>query len=284
VTPLLKVIIVSAYSDMGNIRVAMNRGAFDFLGKPINFQDLETTLAKTVKHAADLRQMLHSAEENHLLRMFVHSGIVDRVLPLVRGPDVVSGEREEATVVFLDIKDFTPVTRHETPDKVIQRLNANFDAIAPELTSRGGMVDKFVGDAVMAVFRGPEHLERTLDACLAARRQLQEMASRVGEHSPYSHGVCVGVDSGELVRGSIGARALGRFDYTVLGDVVNTAARLASLADRDQILIRAELSTRIEGSFEYRAADGKTVPAPAASGVVLSVVRHVESRKPPPGL
>jgi len=256
VRPLLKVIVVTAYSDMSNIRVAMNRGAFDFLGKPINYQDLETTLSKTVKQVAEVRQMLHSVEENQLLRMFVHSGILERVVPLVRGPDVVSGQREEATVAFLDVKDFTPVTRQELPDVVVRRLNANFDVIAPELASRGGMVDKFVGDAVMAVFRGPGHLERALEGCLAARQQLQAMAARSGRESPYAHGVCAGLDSGELVYGSIGARALGRLDYTVLGDVVNTAARLASQADREQILVRAELAARL-GAFECHAAEGK---------------------------
>src|SRR5262249_20867748 len=155
--------------------------------------------------------------EDQLLRMFVHSGIVERVVPLLRGPDVVSGQREEATVAFLDVKDFTPVTRKELPDVVVRRLNANFDVIAPELTSRGGTVDKFVGDAVMAVFRGPGHLERALEGCLAARQQLQAMAARSGQESPYVHGVCAGIDSGELVYGSIGARALGRLSYTVLG-------------------------------------------------------------------
>ncbi|HYV43740.1 MAG TPA: protein kinase [Myxococcaceae bacterium] len=277
VRPLLKVIVVTAYSDMSNIRVAMNRGAFDFLGKPINFQDLETTLAKTVKQAAEIRRMLGSVEENQLLRMFVHSGIVERLVPLVRGPDVAGGEREEATVAFLDVKDFTPVTRRELPDAVIRRLNANFDVITPELTSRGGMVDKFVGDAVMAVFRGSGHLERALDACLAARQQMQDMTARSGEQSPYAHGVCAGVDSGDLVYGSIGARALGRLDYTVLGDVVNTAARLASLADREQILIRAELSARLSGAFECRAAEGKSLPLPATPGAV----HHVVCRHPP---
>ncbi len=80
VHPLVKVVIVSAYSDMSNIRTAMNRGAFDFLVKPINFQDLKTTLEKTLKHVGELRRMLRSTEENDLLRMFVHGGVVERVL------------------------------------------------------------------------------------------------------------------------------------------------------------------------------------------------------------
>ena len=84
----------------------------------------------------------------------------------------------------------------------------------------------------------------------------------------------MGVDSGELVCGSIGARTLGRLDYTVVGDVVNTAARLASLADKGQILIRAELSERLSASFECRVAEGKALPAASALGAIHDVVRH----------
>jgi len=250
VNSLVKVIIVSAYGDMSNIRMAMNRGAFDFLVKPINFQDLKTTLEKTIKHTGELRRMLRSTEENDLLRMFVHGGVVERVLSAVREPQETAGERVEGTVAFLDLEDFTPVLHGEQPEAAIRRLNANFEVIVPELTSQGGVVDKFIGDAVMAVFRGQGHLGRALDACLSARQQLRAMAFRNGEQSPYAHGVCIGLASGDLLSGNIGARSLGRLDYTVLGKVVNTAAWLASLASGDQILIREELSARLETSFE----------------------------------
>ena len=260
VNPLVKVIIVSAYGDMRNIRTAMNRGAFDFLVKPIDFEDLRATLEKTLKHVRELRRLLRSTEENDLLRMFVHGGVVERVLSAVRAPLGVAGEKVEGTVVFIDVKDFTPLTRGDQPDAAIQRLNANFEVIVPELTSRGGVVDKFVGDAVMAVFRGQGHLGRALDACLSARQQLRAMAFRAGEGSPYEHGVCIGVDSGELVSGSIGAKGLGRLDYTVLGDVVNTAAWLASIAGRDQILIREELGQQLESGFECSPIGARSLP------------------------
>jgi class 3 adenylate cyclase/response regulator of citrate/malate metabolism len=274
VNPLVKVIIVSAYSDMTNIRVAMNRGAFDFLVKPIDFQDLEVTLAKTLQHVQTSRQMLHSMEENLLFRMFVHSGIIERALPLLRGPDVVAGERVEATVAFIDVKDFTPVTRQEQPDTAIRRLNANFEIIVPELLARGGVVDKFVGDAVMAVFREPGHLERALEACLSARNQLRAMAVRYGEQSPYVHGASIGLDSGELISGSIGAKGLGRLDYTVLGDTVNTAARLASIAEREQILIHNNLRQQVEHNFECVEAGERSLPGTKEPVVVYDVRNH----------
>ncbi|WP_324960829.1 protein kinase domain-containing protein [Archangium sp.] len=268
VNPIAKVIMVSAYSDMNNIRVAMNRGAFDFLVKPIDFQDLDATLEKALRQVTELRQMVRSAEENHLLRMFVHGGILERMLPLLRGPDMLGGERVEATVAFIDVKDFTPVTRSDQPETVLRKLNANFELIVPELLSRGGVVDKFVGDAVMAVFREQGHLDRALEACLSVRQQLRVMAFRYGDSSPYAHGVSIGLDSGELICGSIGARALGRLDYTVLGETVNTAARLAVLAAREQLLIGEHLRARLEARFECLPLGVKSLPG---SSVVLAV-------------
>jgi len=281
VHPLVKVIIVSAYSDMSNIRTAMNRGAFDFLIKPINFQDLKTTLEKTLKHVGELRRLLRSTEENDLLKMFVHGGVVERVLSAVRTPLGVAGEKVEASVAFIDVKDFTPVTQSEHPETAIRRLNANFEVIVPELTSRGGVVDKFVGDAVMAVFRGQGHLGRALDACLAARQQLRAMAFRGGDQSPYAHGVCMGLASGTLLSGSIGAQTLGRLDYTVLGDVVNTAAWLASVASKDQLLIPQELSSRIETSFECTPVGTRPRPGLGTPIDVYEVACRRESTPSP---
>jgi len=258
----------------------MNRGAYDFLVKPLDLQDLDATLAKTLKHVTELRQAVRSTEENQLLRLFVHGGIVERVLPLVRGPDLMSGERVDATVAFLDVKDFTPVTRREPPESVLRKLNDNFQVIVPELTARGGVVDKFVGDAVMAVFHGEGHLDRALEACVEVRQQLQAMAFRGGEHSAYAHGVCIGLDSGELVSGNVGSQVLGRLDHTVLGDVVNNAARLAALAGKNQLLIAEHLRPRVEACFELRPAGERRLPGASTPLSVLDVVSRLDAPRP----
>src|ERR1700679_3860923 len=112
---------------MSNIREAMNRGAFDFLVKPIDFKDLEVTIDKTVKHAREVRRTARSSEENNLLRMFVNAGILERLLPGARtavgaggageagraGGSGPSGADEtiEATVAFIDVHGFTSLTR-----------------------------------------------------------------------------------------------------------------------------------------------------------------------------
>jgi class 3 adenylate cyclase len=272
VSSLTRVIIVSAYGDMNNIRTAMNRGAFDFVTKPIDFPDLETTLVKTLKHVRELRSTVRSTEENGLLRMFVPGGVLERLPPLLQGSDAMAGEWVEGTVAFIDVDAFTPVLQREQPLESLRRLNANFEAIVPEVLARGGTVDKFVGDAVMAVFRGPGHAEQAQDACLAIRRQLLTLAARGGEGAPYAHGVCIGLDSGDLVLGSVGAKASGRLDYTVLGEVVNTAARLASLAERGQVLVSGRARERAGAPFEYSPLGERTVTDGAAPLPVFELV------------
>ena len=77
VSPLLKAVIVSAYGDMDNIRTAMNRGAFDFVTKPVNFEDLELTVQKTIQHVNQLRETLQAIKENNILRMYVDETVLN---------------------------------------------------------------------------------------------------------------------------------------------------------------------------------------------------------------
>ena len=284
--PLVKVVVVSAYSDMSNIREAMNRGAFDFLVKPIDFKDLEVTIDKTVKHARDVRRTQRSSDENNVLRMFVNAGVLERILPAttgVLGAEAAAGivspnESLEATVAFIDVHGFTPLTSGNTADTAnhaLRALNANFEIIVPEITARRGVVDKFLGDAVMAVFRDEGHLERALDACLAARRALADLAARTGSSSPYAHGVAIGVDSGAMICGTIGSRVVSRLDYTVLGEVVNNAAHLQrSPLAVGRILVGEAVEKRIGEVFETETAGSLAL---GGEGLVLvfEVMRRV---------
>jgi eukaryotic-like serine/threonine-protein kinase len=281
-SPLVKVVVVSAYSDMSNIREAMNRGAFDFLVKPIDFKDLELTIDKTIKHAREARLTKSSTEENNLLKMFVNSGIVERLLPMIRNANMSPGETIEATVAFIDVCGFATLIGAGPPDAALRMLNANYEIILPEVTSRSGVVDKFVGDAVMAVFRGDDHVARALDACVAARAALAALAARTGDRSPYAHGVAIGLDAGTMISGSIGSKVISRLDYTVLGDVIHRASQLGAIAGRDRILIGEGMRSTVGGLFECEPAGEHTLPGPGASAPVpvYNVVRRVVTDGP----
>ncbi|HEX2567968.1 MAG TPA: protein kinase [Polyangia bacterium] len=277
VHPTLKVVIVSAYSDMLNVRQAMNHGAFDFLVKPVDLQDLELTLDKVSRSAREVRAALRSIEENSLLRMLVHRGLVERLLPIVRMSGAVLGEEIEATVAFINLCGFGPMTAGLPPERAIRRLNTNFDVIASELLAHEGILDKFLGEVAMAVFRGDRHAERALSACVAARECLQRLAAEAEADSPYHLGVAVGVASGRMLSGGIGSQAHGRIDYTVIGDTVQRATRLQQVAERDQILIDQTMYLAVEARFECQLVGSRLLPGSDAPLPVYQVV----SRLPP---
>ncbi|WP_434048610.1 MULTISPECIES: protein kinase domain-containing protein [Sorangium] len=244
VTPHARAVVVSAYGDMQNIRTAMNRGAFDFLVKPIDFKDLELTIEKTLKQVRELRDNSRSSRENDLLRTFASPLAVERL----RCPDGFGAcEVAEGTVAFLDLAGFHDAARGKRSEETVRMLNANLDVIALELSMRGGMIDRFLGDCVMALFRGPTHVASALDACLVVRAQLETLARRAGETSAFVPGISVGVATGELIIAELGSRSCRRLDCTVLGEVVSVAAQLQAAAGRNEILVSGEVHTKATG-------------------------------------
>ena len=150
---MLKSVIVSAYGDMENIRTAMNRGAFDFITKPVDFNDLELTIEKTLKYVIQMRETLKAIKENNILKMYVDETVLNFMDTQEFESSLMANETVEATVVFIDICSFTSISENETPDTVVKLLNSYFDVMVKEIIAQEGYIDKFIGDAIMAVFR-----------------------------------------------------------------------------------------------------------------------------------
>jgi adenylate cyclase len=247
--PILKAVIVSAYGDMDNIRIAMNRGAFDFITKPVNFEDLDLTIVKTIRHVDQTRQTLKAIRENNILRMYVD----ETVLNFMNRPEfesaLLKNETIEASIAFIDICGSTSITESEQPNVVVNMLNRYFDVIVKEIIAQNGYVDKFIGDAVLAVFRNEYHLDRAVDACLAVKNEIEKLVSSGEEGQGFKPKVSIGIHSGEMVCGNIGSASLRRLDYTVIGDVVNTAERVHQAAENGQIIIAESSFERIKQSF-----------------------------------
>ena len=246
---LLKAVIVSAYGDMENIRTAMNRGAFDFITKPVNFLDLELTIEKTLAHVNQLRQTLKAVKENNILKMYVDETVLHFMDSREYETSLMVSETLEASIAFIDICGFTSISENETPDNVVKLLNSYFDVMVKEIIHHEGYIDKFIGDAIMAVFRGDYHLDRAIDACLAVRNEIAHLPA-FSEKVNYKPNVSIGINCGEVVSGNIGSASLRRLDYTVIGDVVNTSQRLQSVAKQGQIIIGENAWEKIKDSFK----------------------------------
>jgi adenylate cyclase len=252
--PLTKTVMVSAYGDMDNIRTAMNRGAFDFVTKPVNFEDLEVTMEKTILYVKQMKDTLQAIKENNILRMYVDSNVLNFMGSKEFENSLTDNETLEASVAFIDICSFTSISEKETPDTVVKMLNKYFDLMVKEIILQNGIVDKFIGDCIMAVFKGEYHLDRAIDACITIRDKIDALPS---EHS-FSPKVSIGINSGEMISGNIGSATLRRLDYTVIGDTVNTAQRLQGAAGNSQIVITEESYEKVKLSFNCKKI-GSTV-------------------------
>ncbi len=246
---ILKSVIVSAYGDMENIRTAMNRGAFDFVTKPVDFNDLELTIEKTIKHVDQVKATLQAIKENNILKMYVDETVLNFMDSREFESSIMKNETVEASVAFIDICSFTSISENESPDTVVKLLNSYFDVMVKEIIAHEGFIDKFIGDALMAVFRGDYHLDRAIDACLAIRKEIDSLPS-FSDHVTFKPNVSIGINCGELVSGNIGSASLKRLDYTVIGDVVNTAQRLESAAKPGQIVISENSYEKVKESFK----------------------------------
>jgi class 3 adenylate cyclase/response regulator of citrate/malate metabolism len=251
--PLLRTVIISAYGDMDNIRLSMNRGAFDFICKPFDFDDFERTLQKTLRSVEQTKNTIQAIRENNILKMYVDHGVLEFMCCKEFEQSLLANKTIQATVMFIDICGFTSIAEQETPDVVVQLLNQYFDAIVQEIIAFGGTVDKFMGDAVMAVFQGADHLARCTRAALALRRRISDFAAPLANHPDYVPMVSVGINSGEMVSGNIGSASLKRLDYTVIGDVVNLAQRLQAAARPGQILVAEVCATALQPDFALEA-------------------------------
>ena len=227
----LKTVIVSAYGDMGNIRTAMNRGAFDFITKPIEFDDLETTIAKTLAHLQLFKQLQKDKADAEKAQATLSRYFSPNVATaLASDPDCLSpsGERRFATFLFTDLADFTSLVEATESDVIVDLLNDYLDHLAQIVFEHDGTVMKVVGDAVHAAFGAPleqsHHARKAVECALAIDRFAIDFQSRMAARGIPLGITRIGINSGQAIIGNFGGEYF--FDYTAYGDAVNIAARL----------------------------------------------------------
>jgi adenylate cyclase len=143
---------------------------------------------------------------------------------LEQGDDIFTGERREVSVMFVDIRDFTPFAEANPAEDVVARLNALFEIVVPAVMNAGGHVNKFLGDGALAVFGAPNDLADHADAAVAAALLIQGL---VAERFGGALRIGIGVNTGVVIAGTIGGA--GKLEFTLIGDTVNVAARVEQL-------------------------------------------------------
>jgi adenylate cyclase len=200
---------------------------------------------------------------------------------------LVQAERRFVTMLFADLSGFTALSETLDPEAVRDIINLCFDRLVPIVEAHQGVVDQFVGDAIVALFGAPvAHEDDPAQACRTALDML-EAIEQINRERGLNLGLHIGINSGTVVSGGVGSR--GRQQYSVLGDAVNLAARLEDVAERGEIFVGAETVQLTREQFEFveRGAmpfKGKSEPQPVYQLVsarqAVRVHRRVHTRTP----
>ena len=224
-------IIVSAYGDMSNIRTAMNRGAFDFLTKPIDFADLEMTIEKTIRHVVMMRETRRrqvEAERAHAsLSRYFSPQVAARLAADGDNPSM-EVHRRDVAAIFTDITSFTSLVESAEPEVLGALLNEYVGGMTGVVFDHEGTVAKIIGDAVHILFNAPGDQPDYATRAIACAHELDMWAEAFRERwkaKRVNFGATrIGVHAGPALVGNFGGNRF--FDYTAHGDTINTAARL----------------------------------------------------------
>jgi adenylate cyclase len=193
---------------------------------------LKEIASEEAGHEASLRSRLRLYEEKHLLRETISRYVSPEMCEeILKNPAMLQlgGRRQQVTVLFADIRNFTAMSETMAPEEVVEVLNVYFTEMVELVFQHQGTLDKYVGDALMAVFGVPVPLPhaatRAVECALAMQRRLEIL--RAQKLTPIQ-GMRIGINTGEAIVGNIGS--IKRMDFTVIGDAVNVAARLQEAA------------------------------------------------------
>ena len=229
----VRAIIVSAYGDMANLRTAMNRGAFDFVTKPVDLNDLEITIRKTLEEIARMRELESRRAAAERARANLARYFSPNLVEMLAERDEPLGavRRQTVAVLFVDIVGFTRMAERMAPEAVVTMLRQFHDRMTTQIFACGGTVEKYIGDEIFAVFGLPEASpEDAVNALRCADMMLGVLegwnAERVAAGGlPLAIGI--GLNYGPAVVGDVGSEQ--SLSFTVIGDTVNTASRLQGL-------------------------------------------------------
>jgi len=240
--------------------------------------DLLTTICNQMAVVLEQANLMEKVRREELMRSrlerFHSPEIVDLI---IRGESededtMLAPKEKEVTILFVDIVNFTPLSERLSPKEVSQMLNQFFREMNDIIFAYRGTLDKYMGDAIMAIFGAPiereDDADRAIRAALDMRRALFKMNKTTEPDRIFD--IRIGINSGRVVAGNLGSPK--RMDYTVIGDVVNTASRLEKIAQPNQILIGEATYHAVKGPFHIEKVGKKTVKGKSRAVTVYEVL------------
>jgi class 3 adenylate cyclase/CHASE3 domain sensor protein len=236
--------------EFGRLTVNLNRTS-DRLAKLYNdMTELNENLEKTVE---DQLAQIRRAEQ---LRRYLAPQIADAVLS-GGAPVSLSSTRRNLSILFANIRGFTAMSERIEPEELIDALNQYFAVMTDVVFRHGGTLDKYVGDGILSFFGDPilfeDHAERAVVTALEMRQRLRGLRAKWMEHLDEELNVGIGISTGYVTVGNIGSET--RTEYTVIGNHVNLASRLAQIAEPNQILVSERTYAAVQRRVEATPLD-----------------------------
>jgi class 3 adenylate cyclase len=223
------------------------------------FNDTDQRYAALWEERQALRSALHT---NQKFSGYLNRRLVEQILEKPEQELKLGGRRTDAAVLFADLVGFTRRCEQLTPEAVVEDLNTWFSVVDPIIHAHGGIIDKRIGDAVMVVFvpregedrSNGEIWSRAIRCGLAMQSAMSECHRALAQRRAEPMDLRVGIAGGSLVQGTMGSSQ--RYEYTVIGDVVNIASRLEAIATPGRVLVQSEI---LEGLQIGQICDQRTV-------------------------
>ena len=275
-TEKIPILMLTALDNVDSRVRGLKLGADDYLSKPFNPRELMERVKTRLRYKVEtdeLRQM-HQTIRNTFAR-FVSPSVVEQLL---RDPTQVKlgGTLQEVTVMFADLEGFTGISEHTEPEKLLHILNEYHTMIVGVIRDHGGTVDKFMGDAVMALFNTPllqpDHALRAVQTALLIRQVLPAFHQQF--EPLFRMRINFGIHSGMAVVGNVGAPDI--MNYTAVGDTVNLAARLQGMSSGGRILISSASYAELHDAVPTSCIGLRTVKG-RAEAVLTYEVRDAEA-------
>lgn len=262
------ILLMDVTFEVGNEEKEVVSSNVSFL--PLESEDPDGRMEKGAGHLGTLIVIEDISDEKRMkstMSRYIDPGIADQLMS--QGTDIMGGQETLATVLFSDVRSFTTITETLGAQGTVALLNEYFDIMVEAITEQGGMVDKFIGDAIMAGFGIPianeDDEDRGVRAAINMIKRLWEWNVKRENEGKIPIDMGLGLNTDKVVSGNIGSSK--RMDYTMIGDGVNLAARLESACKSysAKILISDFTYQRLKGTYQMRYIDdvivkGKTEP------------------------
>ncbi|HHL70989.1 MAG TPA: adenylate/guanylate cyclase domain-containing protein [Bacteroidetes bacterium] len=232
VNQLIELADAARQVGMGNLEVQVPTRGTDELGQL----------------AREFNNMVRHLREKLQMQKFV-SRLTVQMIQESEGnkPRLAQSERHDVTILFSDVRNFTTMAEKLEPEKIVQLINVYFQLQTELIEKYGGVVDKFMGDQIMAIFPTGNMLQNAVSAAVEIQRAMRKMNKERSRRGEVILEVGIGINHGPAVLGNMGSSH--RMDYTVIGDVVNIASRLCSIARAGQIITAMGLVNNLNGKY-----------------------------------